>query len=54
MFLLEFEVIVLIVFLVIAYSRRSVIARYLARQRYEKAAKKAIIAFKQLDQAGGQ
>jgi hypothetical protein len=28
--------------------------RYLARQRYEKAAKKAIIAFKQLDQAGGQ
>ena len=31
-----------------------IIARYLARQRYEKAAKKAIIAFKQLDQAGGQ
>ena len=54
MFLLEFEIIVLIVFLVIAYSRRSIIVRYLARQRYEKAAKKAIIAFKQLDQAGGQ
>ncbi len=54
MFLLEFEIIVLIVFLIIAYSRRSVIARYLARQRYEKAAKKAIIAFKQLDQSGGQ
>jgi hypothetical protein len=54
MFLLEFEIIVLIVILVIAYSRRSIIARYLARQRYEKAAKKAIIAFKQLDQAGGQ
>ena len=54
MFLLEFEIIVLIVFLIIAYSRRSIIVRYLARQRYEKAAKKAIIAFKQLDQAGGQ
>ena len=54
MFLLEFEIIVLIVILVIAYSRRSIIARYLARQRYEKAAKKAIIAFKHLDQAGGQ
>ncbi len=54
MFLLEFEIIVLIVFLIIAYSRRSIIARYLARQRYEKAAKKAIIAFKQLDQVGGQ
>ena len=54
MFFLEFEIIVLIVILIIAYSRRSVIARYLARQRYEKAAKKAIIAFKQLDQAGGQ
>ena len=54
MFLLEFEIIVLIVILVIAYSRRSVIARYLARQRYEKAAKKAIIAFNQLNQSGGQ
>ncbi len=54
MFFLEFEVIVLIVFLVIAYSRRSIIACYLARQRYEKAAKKAIVAFKQLDRAGGQ
>ena len=54
MFLLEFEIIVLIIFLVIAYSRRSIIARYLARQRYEKAANKAIIAFKQLDQSGGQ
>ena len=54
MFFLEFEIIVLIIILVIAYSRRSVIARYLARQRYEKAAKKAIIAFKQLDQVGGQ
>ena len=54
MFLLEFEIIVLIVFLIIAYSRRSVIARYLARQRYEKAAEKAIFAFKQLDQSGGQ
>ena len=54
MFFLEFEIIVLIVILVIAYSKRSIIARYLARQRYEKAAKKAITAFKQLDQAGGQ
>ncbi len=54
MFLLEFEIIVLIVVLIVAYSRRSIIARYLARQRYEKAAKKAIVAFKQLDQAGGQ
>ena len=54
MFFLEFEIIVLIVFLIIAYSRRSIIARYLARQRYEKAAKKAIIAFKQMDQSGGQ
>ena len=54
MFLLEFEIIVLIIFLIIAYSRRSIIARYLARQRYEKAAKKAITAFKQLDKAGGQ
>ena len=54
MFFLEFEIIILIVILVIAYSRRSIIARYLARQRYEKAAKKAITAFKQLDQAGGQ
>lgn len=54
MFLLEFEIIVLIVFLVIAYSRRSIIVRYLAKQRYEKAAKKAIVSFKKLDQAGGQ
>ncbi len=54
MFLLEFEIIVLIVVLIVAYSRRSIIARYLARQRYEKAAKKAIVAFKQLDLAGGQ
>ncbi|ABI45318.1 hypothetical protein sync_0683 [Synechococcus sp. CC9311] len=54
MFLLEFEIIVLIVVLIVAYSRRSIIARYLSRQRYEKAAKKAIVAFKQLDQAGGQ
>ncbi|WP_148201824.1 hypothetical protein [Synechococcus sp. CC9311] len=44
----------MIVVLIVAYSRRSIIARYLSRQRYEKAAKKAIVAFKQLDQAGGQ
>ena len=54
MFLLEFEIIVLVIFLIIAYSRRSVIVRYLAKQRYERAAKKAISAFKQLEKNGGQ
>ncbi len=54
MLLLEVEIIILLIVLIIAYSRRSIIVKYLAKQRYEHAAKKAINAFKKLDDSGGQ
>ena len=54
MFFLDFEILVLIVVVVIAFCRRTLIVKYFARRRFELAAKRALKAFDYLDAGGGQ